>query len=146
MIGKWVLMGAFLLSSAGCSHRAPFISSASLTSLPLGDRCLRHTDDGTCTKYLVSILELVARPEKYHEKPITVVGFVTFEFEGNVLCPTDRRHSSSDCLWVDVEGLKDPGFRRSYVVVDATFDGELRGHFWCCAGSLTKITRLERSK
>jgi len=137
-----LLAGLAVAVSTACAHETAFTPAASLTSLPVGDRCLEREADDSCARYVVSIYELLVRPTEYHQKPVLVEGYLSLEFEGNVLCPTDARHSGADCLWVDVDGVDDPGFRKGYASVEGTFDGELRGHLWCCAGTITGITRL----
>jgi hypothetical protein len=92
----------------------------------------------------VSLGELIAKPEMYHLQSVTVEGYVTLRFEGNELCPNERPETSTECVWIDVEGLKDPGFRKGRVVVEGTFDGENLGHLGVASGTIGKVTRLER--
>jgi hypothetical protein len=91
---------------------------------------------------------VVARPELYHEKRVSLVGFINLEFEGNALYHTEseyRHAQTADAIWIDVEGLKTkPPFARGWVIVEGTFNGERRGHFGSFAGTLEKITRLDR--
>jgi hypothetical protein len=66
------------------------------------------------------------------------------QFEANTLCPVERASDWKSCLWLDVEGLQDPGFRKGWVVVDGTFDGENLGHLGLASGTIGHITVLRR--
>jgi len=92
----------------------------------------------------VSLAELIAAPERYHGRHIRTEGYITLQFEGNVVCMGIDRSQSSTCLWLDVEGLKDPGFRRGRGLVEGTFDGENLGHFGAASGAIEQITALGR--
>lgn len=83
------------------------------------------------------------RPERFQGSRVRVIGSISLQFESNVLCPREDS-PSAECLWLDLEGLSDPGFRSGAALVEATFDGENRGHLGCCAGTLHTITRCER--
>jgi hypothetical protein len=132
------------LSAAGCRHLEPLSAAASHVAAPIGDRCSweARRADGTCDLYDVTIAELLVAPEVFHGKRTRVRGFVTLTFEGNTLCDTDT--PAAACLWIDVEGLKDPGFREGWVEVEARFDGEERGHMGCCRAALSQLSRLVR--
>jgi len=91
----------------------------------------------------VSIVKLIVQPEKYHSKRVLVAGFVHLAFEGNSICLSEGS-GGRDCLWVDVAGITDPGFREGWASIEGTFDGEARGHFACCAGTLTNITSIRK--
>ena len=91
---------------------------------------------------VLPLVELVTNPVAYHDKPVQVVGFVTLEFERNSICPHPDAEPAS-CLWLDLDGVSDPGFRTGAALIEATFDGEGRGHFGLYAGTLRAITRFE---
>ena len=92
-------------------------------------------------------MHLLANPEKYHNRQVTLVGFINLEFEGNALYMSEnqfRLRASHDALWLDVAhmGIKPP-FQKGYVIVEGSFNGERRGHFGMFAGTLENIKRLE---
>ena len=93
---------------------------------------------------------VIARPELYHAKRISLIGFMNLEFEGNALYHSEseyRHGQSSDALWLAVDGLKvKPPFARGWVIVEGTFNGEHRGHFGLFSGTLERITRMEAWK
>jgi hypothetical protein len=133
-----------LLVGAGCTHAQPISNAYSKIAAPVGDRCLQGGKDGTCALYAVSLTELVSVPDKFHGKQVQVIGYVSLEFEGNAVCPSKDTVNSRECLFLDVDGLRDPGFRKGYAIVEGRFDGESRGHLGCCSGALEQITRLQR--
>jgi hypothetical protein len=133
-----------LLPPCGCAHLEPLSNAYSNVAAPVGDRCSfgAARQDGTCDIYDVSLVELLAVPERFHDKRVRVIGFVTLRFEGNALCAGER--SGTGCLWLDLEGVKDPGFRKGWAEIEGRFDGEGRGHMGCCAGAIDEISRLAR--
>ena len=66
---------ALLLTS--CNARTG--SSNSPTPQPI-----KSVDDSNQAG-LISIVQLLAQPEKYHGRKVQVIGFVHFEFEGNAV-------------------------------------------------------------
>jgi len=134
-----VALGLSLLS--GCA-RPPITDAASLMERSVGeDPSFPDPSVPGGVILRVPLSRLLCQPERYHGKRVLVSGYVTLEFEGNRICFAS---GSPECLWLAVEGVRDPGFRAAFASVEATFDGELRGHFGGYAGSLTHITRLER--
>lgn len=98
----------------------------------------------------VSLVQLIANPNQYHGKLVRVIGFCRLEFEGNVLYlhREDFEHSiSKNGVWLQV-GWPVPDNRRAmsdeYVIVEAVFDAQQKGHFGMFSGSLGEIKRLDR--
>jgi hypothetical protein len=139
-----VVAAVVLLASSGCGHVRPLSNAYAGIEMPLGDRCSfgATKDDGSCVLYEVSLVELLAIPKKFHHKRVSVVGFATLRFEGNTICINE--HYGTGCLWLDIEGVEDPGFRKGWAVVEGRFDGENRGHMGCCAGTIDNISVLRR--
>ena len=121
----------------------PIFNSYAQFRSPVGDRCLKAGPDGACVLFKPAIVELVTRPELFHAKQVQVVGFVSLEFERNIICPSEKS-DTSECLWLDLEGMLDPGFAKGRAIVQATFDGENRGNLGGYPGALVSITRFER--
>ncbi len=100
--------------------------------------------------YNVSLIKLISNPEKYHNKPIQVVGYLHLEFEGNAIYinELDYKHS-----------LNKNGFRVSfknkdlmakamklndkYVLIEGVFDAENTGHMGLWNGEIKNITRID---
>jgi hypothetical protein len=95
----------------------------------------------------VSMVRVLANPEKFHGKRIRVIGFLRLEFEGNALYlhEEDYRHLLTDnALWVDMGADKEhAGLSMHYVLIEGTFNAKLRGHLGLCSGVIEKITRAE---
>jgi hypothetical protein len=105
-------------------------------------RCTKVAEDGTCENYAVSIFELISTPEKYHEKHVSLAGYVRFEFEGNAIYATKEHFTNRltrDALWIDVTGLKVGSFREGYAYIGGKFDQYDGGHFRVFPGGLYEI-------
>jgi hypothetical protein len=102
----------------------------------------------------VSIVNLIATPERYNQKIIRVKGFLNLEFEGNAI----YLHKE-DCdlgidkngIWVDVtNGQIDSAHyhncNKQYVILEGTFEMDNKGHDNGYGGSITKITRIDLLK
>lgn len=105
----------------------------------------------------VSMVQLIATPEKYHGQLIRVDGYLSVEFEDFALYLTrdDYEHlSGNNAVWVDFTPgiLKGPAgmtpdenksLQGKYVVVEGIFDGNSHGHLGSFAGAIHKISRLQ---
>lgn len=134
------LLAIFLLSSLNFAQGSQGSNENSEILAPLGTKNLS-----------VSIIELIANPEKYNGKAIQVEGFLNIEFEGTALYlhKEDLDYSiSKNAIWVsfkskeEVFELKDK-FGRKYVLLEGTFSSESNGHFGLFSGSIRDITRLD---
>jgi len=103
------------------------------------------------TIFKISITKLRENPEKYHEKKVTITGFINLEFEGNSLYPKRsdyKKHNYSRSLYIQVTNitelaLKKKGINRIYVSMTAIFRKDLKGHFGMWFGSLTEIENVK---
>ena len=97
----------------------------------------------------VTMIQLIANPEKFDGKLIRVIGFLKLEFEGNVLYlhREDYEYALSDGIWVDVtlEIKKHSNeLNMHYVLLEGVFNSRDRGHMDMWSGTITKIQRAER--
>ena len=138
---RLLLSGLAFCVVAGC-HPAPLTDAASLMSLSVGEDAT-VSDPGFPGGVMLRVpfSRLICQPERYNGTRVQVSGAIYLAFEGNVICVEP---GSTECLWLEVTGFPDPGFRRRNGLVENTFDGELRGHFGCCPGSIVNITRILR--
>jgi hypothetical protein len=101
----------------------------------------------------VSIINLIATPDLYHNKIIRVIGVGHLEFEANVLCLSteDIKHGiSKNCLWV-TPNLPSIGasqeelsnFNGGYVLIEGTFNKNREGHMGLNSGSIDNVTRYQ---
>lgn len=96
----------------------------------------------------VSIIQLIANPQKYDGQLVRVVGFMHLEFEGDALYQYREDYERAilnNGIWLS---LTDPQERSSaklndrYVLVEGRFKAEEKGHFASWSGSLQQISRV----
>jgi hypothetical protein len=83
--------------------------------------CLNWSTAGACTLYDVSMVRLLAEPDKFDGKRVRTAGYIHFEFEGNAiyLHEEDLTHGLlKNALWISLAeksalpGAKTPMFSR----------------------------------
>jgi hypothetical protein len=85
----------------------------------------------------VSIINLIATPERYHGKVVVISAYVTIKLGYMSLCPTEHPLTLKDCLWLEIYSgtLKTSEGMARYTVEEnkwRPFDGRavsLRGTF-----------------
>lgn len=99
-------------------------------------------------EFNVSLIQLIATPEKYHGKKVLVIGYLNIEFEGNAiyLHEEDYKHGlDKNAFWVDFsKEIKPEKYSKSYVIIEGTFNMNRQGHFGLFSGTIENITRLDR--
>ncbi len=134
----------FSLATIGCYGQKP--TKDSLDTPPpiikLG------TSDG---EYDVSLIKLIANPEKYNGKTIQVIGYLNLEFEGNAIYLHKEDYENGltrNGFWVDFskdiqskKTLKD--YSKRYVIIVGTFDMKELGHMSLFGGGFKNISRLD---
>ncbi len=100
--------------------------------------------------YNVSLIQLISNPEKYHKKPIQVMGYLHLEFEGNAIYVNelDYKHSlDKNGFWVSFKNkelmLKAMKLNDKYVLIEGVFDAENFGHMGMWSGEVKNITRID---
>ena len=99
----------------------------------------------------VSIINLIATPEKYHSKRVRVIGVGHLEFEWNaVYLSRDDYQNDVDRngLWLVLGERATPyeeaqKFNGKYVIIEGTFDKNYTGHMGLWSGAITNITRYD---
>jgi hypothetical protein len=95
----------------------------------------------------VSMVQLIANPEKFDGKHIRVIGFLRIEFEGNALYFHREDYEIGllkNAIWVDVtpEMQKQSSkFNMQYVLLEGIFSGSEKGHMDAFSGSIKHINR-----
>ncbi|HYJ07200.1 MAG TPA: hypothetical protein VEX43_18875 [Chthoniobacterales bacterium] len=97
----------------------------------------------------VSMVQLIATPEKFDGKLVGVLGFLNLEFEGDALYLhredlLQRLHKNA--VWVDrTEAIErdTKKLNKHYVLIEGTFDARDHGHMGLFAGAIKDITRAE---
>jgi hypothetical protein len=101
----------------------------------------------------VSLINLIATPEKYDGKWVRVEGVCSFEFEGNALFLSreDRKYGfTKNAIWAAYETLgAEPydlafmaKFNGRHVLVEGRFDAHHGGHLGLFSGALTNVNRI----
>jgi hypothetical protein len=137
---------AVIMAANACTRMEGLSNAYSAMSAPVGERCAQSDSGGGCALYEASLIELIAVPEKFHGKRVRVIGFVHLTFEGNSICPSQETVDRRQCIFLDIDKLAEPGFRRGYALLEGRFDGELRGHLGCCSGTILEISRFQKWK
>jgi hypothetical protein len=97
----------------------------------------------------VSIIQLVATPDKYHGHYVRVIGYVQLEFEGNAiyLSKDDERYGVyKNGLWLDMSGEFEEDtklYDGKFCLVEGTFDVANHGHMGLWSGAIENIKRLQ---
>lgn len=96
----------------------------------------------------VSMIELIANPEKYDKKPVLIQGYLVLEYENNALYLSEwdgQNYLFRNSLWVRLT----PDQRKEYEgksgkIVSAwgEFTKDDHGHMGLYSGGLTKIARI----
>jgi len=93
----------------------------------------------------VSIVQLIATPEKYEDKLITIRGFVHLEFESNAIYLHKEDYEQSlysNGLWLNARECKRIGgqaFDTGYAWVTARFTAKRHGHMGLWPGELQDV-------
>jgi hypothetical protein len=93
----------------------------------------------------VSIVQLLATPERYEGRRVRLKGFCHFEFEEHALY-LHREDSEvlnrNNGVWLDSSSLGDH-LNETFVLVEGTFTSKAHGHLGAWPGEIQRITRLE---
>jgi transcriptional regulator with XRE-family HTH domain len=98
----------------------------------------------------VSMVQLLATPEKYDGKLVRVIGVGNLELEGNYLSlnKEDHAYGAGNSIWIELgdraisyEEAKE--YNGKYVIVEGFFNKDDRGHFDMFCGSIKDISRYQ---
>ena len=107
----------------------------------------------------VSIIQLVANPDRYHLTVVEVQAYATVRHEGNQLCAVEKPASTKDCLWLQYDdgpyetdadlarfdrakARWEQEFNGKRISVVGTFNRDRTGHEALWSGGIEKITRV----
>ena len=97
----------------------------------------------------VTLVQLIANPEKFDGKLVRVIGFLRLEFEGDVLYLHREDYENAilgNGIWVEVNPLiakKRADLNMSYVLLEGVFNSRERGHMGMWSGELQQVRRAE---
>ncbi|MBE9584855.1 hypothetical protein IM792_10385 [Mucilaginibacter sp. JRF] len=98
----------------------------------------------------VSIISLIANPEKYHKKRVIVIGYLTLYSENCAIYvhKTDCNLGiSKNGVWVDMmrDSMYLPEIQKlnnKYALIEGIFDKNFNGHMLMWSGSITNVNRI----
>lgn len=103
----------------------------------------------------ISIVDLIANPDKYDGKlvQITGVGSINFENMAVYLSPYDYKYGTGNSIWLEInlDDYDDATFSEmisyngKYICVAGIFNKNNRGHFDSHAGALEQVSRYDLS-
>ncbi|MBZ4187170.1 hypothetical protein K7B09_12645 [Thermomonas sp. RSS23] len=118
--------------------RAPLFALPILCGIPLSALAQEVPD-------MVSLIQLIAAPEKYEGKLVALTGYVHLEFEGNgiYLHKDDYQYAmNKNGLWLDLYECNSRGgkkFTDGYAYVIGRFTSSSQGHLGMWSGELNEI-------
>lgn len=115
-------------------------------------RCEYGTVRSYGSTQMVSLINLIATPEKYHGKWIQAKGVANFEFEGNALffSKADFKFVTKNALWLspNITALKvdestlAKELNGQQVLVEGIFDMNDHGHMGLFSGAIQNVSRI----
>ena len=93
----------------------------------------------------VSLIQLIANPDRFEGKKVRVVGYIHREFESNGIYLHKDDYELSiyrNGLWLNgscASNLKE--YNDHYVLMEARFTGKDQGHMGLWSGALSEVTR-----
>lgn len=99
---------------------------------------------------ITSLVKLIATPDKFHGRPITVTGFMNVEFEGNVIYIHKEDYENGlypNGLWINLTDAQEKeidslNLNKNYVLIEGTFNADGHGHLGLWSGEIDKIERI----
>jgi hypothetical protein len=104
---RWVTACAAIVVVAACRSAVDLTPAHVEMPLPVGESGIARAGDEPVESPPFG--RVIARPELFHGKQISLVGYMSLEFEGNALFHSEEqyRHAqSADAIWIDVDGMK----------------------------------------
>ena len=98
----------------------------------------------------VTMIQLIATPEKYDGQLVRVIGVGNLEFEGNCisLSKEDLKYGVGNSIWIEL-GEKAISYEEAqryngeYVIIEGVFDKDDCGHMGMFCGSIKNISRYD---
>lgn len=99
----------------------------------------------------VSMIDLIATPERYHGVKVRLVAVGNLDFEGNYISASKEawENYTNDRIWIELgEQLAPHGerlrrYNGEYVIIEGVFDMYDKGHFAMFQGALHDVTRYD---
>ena len=138
---KFLILAFLTLTQVSCAQKSEKSESNNTNN---------ESEVEYASNYTLSLVNLIATPEKYHGKKVQIVGYLNIEFEGNgiYLHKDDYKYGIySNGFWVSInqeirKTISSKKLNKSYVLIEGTFNMEQRGHMGLWSGEIEDITRI----
>lgn len=98
------------------------------------------------TKF-VSIITIIANPERFHNNKITTIGFVSLGFEGTAIYLSDndfKNHIGKNALRLKLKNKEQfKQYDRKYVLIEGIFIKNKPKFFSLYSGDIEQITKMQ---
>lgn len=97
--------------------------------------------------YCVSLINLIASPEKFDGKRVSVSGIMCMQYEETVLYLSYDDYDNmvtKNSIWIDVDS-ENTELNKVPVIIEGTYHKVNDGFINMCSGSISDITRIEKS-
>jgi hypothetical protein len=128
--------------------------AALLARLPLAAaqyvplNCERPGRNGDCDLYGISLVQLLANPDKYDGKYVRVTGYVHFEAQANALYlhrEDVEHHLLKNGVWVALaEGVSFDACQDAYVILEGLFRARNTDNARYWSGALTRVAKCQK--
>jgi hypothetical protein len=114
---------------------------------------IAHAPSALCTSNAaasVSIIQLIATPERFDRRCVRIIGYMHLEFESHGLYLTRADYVQAvtrNGLWLGEAAdttIYRSGINDVYVIVEGEFRADDHGHMGAFSGGLRQLTRLDR--
>ncbi len=145
-----VLTAVILIACTACdTHNAPFRSEQPATTSAGQTTPTKPVD--LSTPQDVSLIQLIATPEKYDGTQVRVIGVADVSNESLSLCLSkdDWYYRTYNALWVEF-GQNAPSYHEArlcngeYVIVEGAFNMHNSGDMGMYCGAIEKVSRYEK--
>ena len=98
----------------------------------------------------VSMVSLIADPQRFDGQLVRVIAFLRVEFEGNVLYLHREDYERAilpNGVWItltDAQMRSAKKLTNGYVIVEGLFSAKDKGHMGMWSGSIQEVSRLDR--
>ena len=150
----WIIPLALLIALL-----PPGATGANIAAPDYQGPCKGVDATGKCQVPIVSLINLIATPERFHQRKVVVVGYASIAFE-DVAIGFAKDSTSAESFWlaiddgelntnadVDRSQRKFREWRKKYhgrwVRIEGVFDMTMRGHGGMYPGGLRNITQIE---
>src|SRR5476651_1122654 len=121
-----IYISLFICFISACKQQPKEVKQTFPIILPNGDSVVLYKSKE------ISLISLIATPDKYEGRSIRVIGYLHLEFEGNVLyLHKDDYNNAIDknAIWVEVKRSAMDSLKKysdHYVIMEGIFDSHMR--------------------